>query len=391
MGEFAVRGTGKKNRYCGKILHATYENILIRIDSVVLEQKMITRYTNSDNVTKTTNEVALMSFVAFELEELIYQLYKKTWLSICRLTQQRQIWINKMATDPSQAYIAARMLLGVQNIMAHPAGQFMSIYECEVIESYFWEPTKECYKSIPIKYKKYNMEHKLYLIPATKDIVQWDTPVPCTNPIKTFLVTKVTNETSKQVYSWNGSALYQTNVSYTKYSILQMMDAKPNITHMHLVAARLDDATDRNFDTLGELSTAATGMLVAISHATNTPLVTLDTDMIENAANITASTIKHSVHTIVDNIYPVINWIEYIVTAAIFIVVIIITVTVIIKLCSTMKHRRVKTEIATYLHTLNQSYREKRNDNPNTAHDDIVRQDDQHTREVKPVQTISHM
>ena len=99
------------------------------------------------------------------MEDLIYTLYRKSWLNICYLTQQRVIYIDHLASNPQQAYLAARMLMRTTNIMAHPAGQYLSAYECDKIEEYYLHTaTDKCYKSIPIRYHQHQKEFKRFFL-----------------------------------------------------------------------------------------------------------------------------------------------------------------------------------------------------------------------------------
>lgn len=212
--QFAVSGYRKSIKKCEFDLYETQEGIFLRIDQSNITASMAkVLLQHEHHQTQTTSELSLISFVARELEDLVYDLYRKTWLNICHLTQQRLIWIKQLANNPQQAYIAARILMRTENLMAHSAGQYLSAYECDIIESYYLDTTSKCYKSIPIKYSLYEKEFKRFLIATTKDIIPLDADLTCEKPIQVFL--KEVNKTTGQIYIWNGSTLLTTVLNNT--------------------------------------------------------------------------------------------------------------------------------------------------------------------------------
>ena len=172
---FQVRGQIQK---CGFHLYETNEGIFIRIDQANITAAMAKRLRHGDHPLRTTSDIPLISFVAHELEDLMYTLYRKSWLCIFYLTQQRVIYVNHLATNPQQAYLASRMLMKITNIMAHPAGQYLSAYECDKIEKYYLNIiTDKCYKSIPIRYQQHQREFERFILPATNDIILADSEI----------------------------------------------------------------------------------------------------------------------------------------------------------------------------------------------------------------------
>jgi hypothetical protein len=104
VGQFAVTGFRKSKQICGYDLYETLEGLFLRIDQANMTIAMKKAYEREhQHPLYTTNELATISFVAQELENLIYDLYRKTWLNICYLTQQRLIWIKQLANNPQQA------------------------------------------------------------------------------------------------------------------------------------------------------------------------------------------------------------------------------------------------------------------------------------------------
>jgi hypothetical protein len=250
IGEFvATSDHGQSSLQCGQRIYEVNEGLFIRIDEVNSTLKLRQKLNQRWNPMRTTNEVALISFVAHDLETLIYDLFRKTWLNICRLVLQRQLWIEQMATNPQQAYIAARILMKTRNVIAYPAGQFLAAYECDTIYSYYLEKKTTCFKSIPIRFKTYDKHHQHYLLPTTKDIIFQDTEILCNKPIRMFMISN--NGQNKIIYLWNGTDLYPTKINYTS---VQLIEQAPNFTHKHLIASRIIDTASTNFDITTDLA-----------------------------------------------------------------------------------------------------------------------------------------
>jgi hypothetical protein len=342
-GEFAVTVTSKEIIRCEEKLFETNEGLFIRIDDTNIQSEG-QKLSELRNLAKTTTEVALMSYIARELEDLMYQLYRKSWIDICRIAQQRQIWLKHMMKDPQQAYIAARMMLKTTSVMGHPAGQFLNVYECEQINNYYLALTTKCYASIPIHYKKYNKDHKRFLVPATMDIVLLDTEIPCTKPRKMFM--KTIN--GKETYMWNGSTLEKSNENFTS---IQLIEQVPNITYLHLMSSRIMDTTTQSLDTLAELTTATTEMLMKIGHLANIDIITLDTETLVHAASCTVSTVKASVTSVIDHIYPFIGWIYKLIVFGLIIAFIVMIFFLVIQVRNYMQRRKSKANIQAFLNT----------------------------------------
>ena len=99
-GMFAVSGKRQKVKICNFDLYATNEGIYIRIDQANITAAMARKIRYGDYPVRTTSDIPLISFVAHELEDLAYSLYRKFWINICYLTQQRVIHIHQMAKNP---------------------------------------------------------------------------------------------------------------------------------------------------------------------------------------------------------------------------------------------------------------------------------------------------
>ena len=73
----------------------------IPVDQANITTAMAERFRHGDHPVRTTSVIPLISFVAHKLENLVYILYRKSWLSLRYLTQQRAFYIrNHLATNP---------------------------------------------------------------------------------------------------------------------------------------------------------------------------------------------------------------------------------------------------------------------------------------------------
>jgi hypothetical protein len=261
VGQFSVMGSLKeKVELCGNKLYITDENIYIRVDEANITTTMAARFRQRVQSIKSTNDIAMMNYLARKTEEMAYNLYMKSWLQICYLTQQRVIWIQHLANSKQQAYLAARMILRLSNIYATPAGQFLSVYECDSILEYYLQPSEKCYKSIPIRYKKYEKEHTRYLLPSG-DLVLLDAEMPCHTINPQFWKSNETDITGK-VYIWNGVTLISGFIHATTVQLVQQV---PNITYLHLLSTRLTDTVMESLDILTELTTSSATMILSMA------------------------------------------------------------------------------------------------------------------------------
>ena len=351
IGQFAVSGKRRLIQKCGFDLYETNEGIFIRIDQANITAVMAKRLRHGDHPIRTTSDIPLISFVAHELEDLMYTLYRKSWLSICYLTQQRVIYINHLATNPQQAYLAARMLMKTTNIMAHPAGQYLSAYECDKIEEYYLNiiPDK-CYKSIPIRYQQHQREFERFILPATNDIILADSEIHCSKPVQMFMKRKSVNHVT-ELYVWNGSHLMPTTLNNTV--TVQLVEQIPNITYLQLMSSRVVDSAVENSDILTELTAEATNMMLALAHVTNIDMVTLDSEMLVHAASSTVTAIRTTVGNVISHAYPFLTWLYKIFCILTVIVICIIVLFIAFKIWNCMQKRKAEANILRFVETLN--------------------------------------
>jgi hypothetical protein len=348
IGQFSVTGSLKeKTEICGHTLYSTDENIYVRIDEVNITSTMAGRIRQNIHPLRTTNEIGMLNYLARETEDLAYNLYKKSWIQICYLTQQKIIWIQHLANNREQAYLAARMLLRLPNIYAIPAGQFLSAYECELVEEYYLKPSEKCYKSIPIYYKQYEKEHVRYLLPS-RDLALLDVELSCHIPIKQYWKSNETDINGK-VYIWNGTTL---NTGFIHATTIQLVQQVPNITYLHLLSTRLTDTVTESLDILTELSSSSANMMLSMAHMSNIDMVTLDSEMLMQAASTTVSTVRNTVKSVINQVYPFLAWIHKIICIAIIAIIVVFILVISLRIYNIFQERKTKSNITNFIKTL---------------------------------------
>ena len=236
------------------------------------------------------------------------------------------------------------------NIMAHPAGQYLSAYECDKIEEYYLDASEKCYKSIPICYEQHQRVFQRFLLPAINDIILADNEINCAKPVQIFIRKKSTNHIS-DVYVWNGSHLIPTILNNTV--TIQLVEQIPNITYLQLMSSRVVDTAPENSDILGDLTSEATKMIIALAHVTNIDMVTLDSEMLVHAVTSTVSAIRTTVSNVIDHVYPFLTWISRIFCFVIATVIIITMLFIGCKIWLYMQKRKTNANILQFVETLN--------------------------------------
>jgi hypothetical protein len=345
--QLAVSGEWQVKKICEQNLYETDQGLFIRWDEMNKTVKLVHKINKDWNHMRATNMIAMMSFVAIELENIMYDLFRKSWIDICHLYQQKWIWIEYLASNTQTAYLAARLLLRENHIMAFPAGQLLTAHECDVITEFYWRPTSACYKSIPITYKQYEKELHRFLLPTTMDIIQMDAEIPCSKPIQVYLISNDTN--NSQLYMFNGSVIMTSEI---KYINVQLMENAPNLTYLHLLSARIVDMTAENFDILTDIASATTQMILALAHVTNVDMVSLDSEMLIQAATKSAVAVKTSISSIIDHVYPLWHFIYNLILYGIIFMILIMIIIIIVKCRLYFKKRETKQNISKFLQNL---------------------------------------
>ena len=134
-GEFALTITGKVKQ-CKLEMWASQQDMLIIIDN---ETTIISPIEHGNDYSHSarsnyqmTNEIAMISYVVYQVEELTYKLFTRTYTSICKLRQQRLQLLKSMMYN-GDAMFVARMILNTTSFTAHGAGQLLAVSKCELV------------------------------------------------------------------------------------------------------------------------------------------------------------------------------------------------------------------------------------------------------------------
>ena len=113
------------------------------------------------------------------------------------------------------------------------------------------------------------------------------------------------------------------------------------------------DTASENSDILGDLTSEATKMMLALAHVTNIDMVTLDSEMLVHAATSTVSAIRTTVSNVIDHVYPFLTWINRIFCFVIITVIIITMLFIGCKIWLCMQKRKTNANILQFVETLN--------------------------------------
>lgn len=116
------------------MLYATELVLFVGIDSFNETKPIKEKLSKKRTRTNTTTIKFLIQYVVMELDDLVFQLHKLTWLQICRMQQDQQVWMEHLAAKPNEADLVARLLLNTTAVVAHPSGKLLNTFECDVID-----------------------------------------------------------------------------------------------------------------------------------------------------------------------------------------------------------------------------------------------------------------
>ena len=241
---------------------------------------------------------------------MMVELFKKNYLNICRLNQERMINLHNLTSQPSTAYLASRMLMKSQSVMGYSSGQLITTYQCDIVEEYYQQPRDQCYYKMPITYKNREKNFTRYLLPASMNLLPLDGPIHCKKLTVVFIKSIKQHESEERqprlIYPWNGSIL-STEPSL-QYRHVTMFEQLGNITDLHLKSSAIYDASHEEVDTLTEL-TMASNLLVSMANSLHLGSIRLDSHMLLNGANATLTVMKATINRVIDTNYPFIKWI----------------------------------------------------------------------------------
>jgi hypothetical protein len=305
VGQMAVSGGFDTIKQCDNIMFATDQGLFIRVDVYNDTTNMKSKLHKKRTRMETTTVESLIQYVAIELEDLMFQLHKTTWLQICRMQQEKHIWLQHLAAKPNEAYLVARLLFNTTAVVAYPSGRLLNTFECDIVDSYYLNPTAKCYKNILVRYKIHQEEHKGFLLPTSQDIIPADIDLPCTTPVHTFLISQGDNATSKrQLYLWNRSAISTSEANFTSVALIEHA---PNLTYLHLISSRVVDTNADNVDVLSDMTSAKT-MMLSYAHMAGIDMTVLDTEQLTLAASNTLDMVHKTVSRVIDISFSFLVW-----------------------------------------------------------------------------------
>ena len=109
--------------------------------SQTLAQKIRSQIGKSEG--PTTTSTRLLTYVAHQLQDMMVDLFRKNYLNICRLNQQRITYLHYLASQLNTTHLASRMLLMTQNFNEYPSGQLITTYLCDTISEYYYQSTEQ--------------------------------------------------------------------------------------------------------------------------------------------------------------------------------------------------------------------------------------------------------
>jgi hypothetical protein len=104
-----------------------------------------------------------------------------------------------------------------------------------------------------------------------------------------------------------------------------------------------------SLDILTELTTSSATMILSMAQMTNTDMVTVDTEMIAQAAINTVATVKDAVDSVISNAYPFLMWIHKLISLAIITIIVVIIIIVGIRIYQYTGKQRTGKNIAKFL------------------------------------------
>ena len=347
-GQFTLTGPLSTKLMCGiPDIYTSDQGVFVKVRNVTFSQTLAEKIRSQIGKAEgpTTTYTGLINYVAHQLQNMMVELFKKNYLNICRLNQERIIYLHHLASQPSTAYLASRMLMKSQNVMGYSSGQLITTYQCDIVEEYYQQPTDQCYNTIPITYKNQEKNFTRYLLPASMDLLPLDSPIPCNKPTAVFIKSIKQHEAeerqSRLIYRWNGSILStEPNLQYRHATMLEQLG---NITDLHLMSSTIYDASHEEVDTLMEL-TMASNLLVSMANSLHLGSTGLDSHMLLHGANATLTVMKATINRVIDTTYPFIKWIGKLIKFSIITLLVITIIIISVKLWKWLKTKQRKQE-----------------------------------------------
>ena len=356
-GQIALTGQHREEVHCGNTLMVSNEGVYIKLGSRQTAKVMHVPEISHD--ASSTNIMGTIFYMGHYLEDLTVRLFKQNWMSICNIQRQNYYWLKHLMSNSQTAYLAGRMLLKTANIYAYPAGQFLQVHECQIINEYYWTPLlTKCYATIPVQFGNNKTG---FFIPATNDIKTLDATQPCTHDTQQYLRTN-----NNITYVWNGSTLATAHVPFTTIELVQQM---PNVSYIQLIASHVYDPLEDAIDSFSVDMTSMTQTVLTLMRAAGTDVVTFDPQVITNAAGETVFMMRGVVDNALDSISPLLRWIRLIIILSVVIASVILFVVIIMRVRKGINQRK-STRMLNEILQLNRARdaRNKAHDNRDEKH-----------------------
>ena len=347
MGQFTLTGSLTTGWMCGiPEVYESDQGMYIKIQNVTFSKTLmqkIREQVGSSHAPSTTN-AGLLAYVAHQLQDMMVELFKKNFLNICRLNQERIIYLHHLASQPNTAYLASRMLLKNESIMGYASGQLLTTYQCDVISEYYLYETDQCYTSIPVTYRNHNKTFVRYLQPTSMDLLALDSTIPCNKPTNIFIKSSTEREENKRignklVYRWTGSQLHpEPDLQYEHMAILEHLI---NISDLQVMNAGVYDESHEEVNALIELSMAK-DLLVTMANSLHLGATSFDSQLLLNGANVTMKVMKAAVNKVIDTAFPFVKWIGKIIKITIITIILGATIVISLKLWFYLHENRKK-------------------------------------------------
>ena len=115
MAQFSLSGSWYTFDLCSWTkLRNSEQGIVIRFDEVNVTDstlRKVLRQLERPGV-PTTTTTGMMTYVAHKLQNLAVELFKKNWLNICRLNQERTVYKQHLASTPNSTHLAVNYVTG---------------------------------------------------------------------------------------------------------------------------------------------------------------------------------------------------------------------------------------------------------------------------------------
>jgi hypothetical protein len=329
----------KETVHCGKRLWETDQDMLIYKHPTIKQVEHPTKdmeanlRLNPPHITgHTATQEGHLAYVAYQLENLTYELFLKSYLAICRLRYQRYQSMKYLMQNGHAMYVA-RMLMNSSSVTGYDAGAMLAVSRCLVINTYQYSINpkigRRCHSAIPIRYYHNAEWHYAYLQLSTKNIIPIDITGCSAEGLSEDRYIKTS--TKGNVLHWSGNSLWLIKNNTFKFTSLKSAESIPNFEHMHLLANLVDHPMEQDFDTLSELiQNSSVNILKMLSIASGgNGNIMFDPTTLSETAIQSVNIMKDITETVLSSIFPlhkIITILVLVITAIILIFILVFVI-----------------------------------------------------------------